>query len=35
MFNGHRVSVGKYEKILNMDGNDGHTIMWMPLTSFS
>ena len=34
MFNGDRVSVWEDEKVLEMDGGDGHTAMWkysMPL----
>lgn len=29
--NGHRVSVEKYKKIPDIDGKDGHEIMWMYL----
>lgn len=31
-FNGGKVSVGEDEKILEMDGGDGHTVTWMHLT---
>ena len=31
MFNGHTVSAWEEETVLEMDGGDGYTVMWMYL----